>query len=65
VLVNGALAGRCEIAGPGRCPVDLPEKSVREGVNTITFEAGPPQRPTTFTLHRVELSRRAPRAPPS
>ena len=65
VLVNGAVAGRCEIAGPGRCPVDLPEKSVREGVNTITFEAGPPQQPTTFTLHRVELSRRAPRAPPS
>jgi hypothetical protein len=58
IQVNGILAGACEVAGAARCEIEFPQKSVREGVNTIAFAARAAAARPVFALHRVELSRR-------
>jgi hypothetical protein len=55
VVVNGIPGGACAVAGSTRCEIEIPQKSVREGINTIAF--GAPSAGPSFSLHRVELSR--------
>lgn len=60
IVINGTLAGTCDIVGVVRCELDVPPTLVREGLNTLTFATraiGDKSLGWEFAIHRVELSR--------